>query len=180
MTYWRKCSTCKREIGFSTLYWVCSVSTCNRQRTGLIFCSVACCDAHIPMMNHKDAGAIEKRSPTQTEWQRENAPASVAAQTPAREESTPPRRIIPQNQGSLSASPAASSGGPTPLATGVPRETLVVVSKTKDYVRARSGMNTSDGVMDVLSDRIRRLLDEAIRQAGQDGRKTVMDRDFKT
>lgn len=179
MQYWRKCTTCKKEIGFSALYWVCNVSTCNRQRTGLVFCSVSCWDAHVPVMNHKESWAIEKRSPSQTEWQRENAPASVAAQS-TREDAAP-RRIIPTQSSppSSSAASSASSSGPTQLATGVPRETLVVVSKTKDYVRARSGMNTSDGVMDVLSDRIRRLLDEAIRQAGQDGRKTVMDRDFK-
>jgi hypothetical protein len=60
----------------------------------------------------------------------------------------------------------------------VPREILIVVSKLKSYVRARSGMNTSDGVFDVLSDSVRALCDEAIRSARRDGRKTVMDRDF--
>ena len=55
---------------------------------------------------------------------------------------------------------------------------LVVVSKLKQYIRARSGMNTSDGVTGVLSDHIRRLCDEAIRSAGRDSRKTVLDRDF--
>jgi histone H3/H4 len=39
-------------------------------------------------------------------------------------------------------------------------------------------MNTSDGVMDVLSDIVRELCDGAIRKAAQEGRKTVMDRDF--
>jgi len=39
-------------------------------------------------------------------------------------------------------------------------------------------MNTSDGVLDVLSDSVRALCDEAIRSAQRDGRKTVMDRDF--
>ena len=59
-----------------------------------------------------------------------------------------------------------------------PEEVLVVVSKLKAYVKARSGMNTSDAVADVLSDRLRRLCDEAIRRAERDGRKTVMERDF--
>ncbi len=57
-------------------------------------------------------------------------------------------------------------------------EVLVVVSKLKKYIRARSGMKTSDGVAAVLSDRIRRLCDDAIENARADGRKTVKDRDF--
>lgn len=60
----------------------------------------------------------------------------------------------------------------------VPREVLVVVSKLKAYIKARSGMNTSDGVIPVLSDEIRRLCDRAIENATREGRKTVMDRDF--
>jgi hypothetical protein len=55
---------------------------------------------------------------------------------------------------------------------------LIVASKLKSYVRARSGMNTSNGVLDVLSDSVRALCDEAIRSARRDGRKTIMDRDF--
>lgn len=64
--------------------------------------------------------------------------------------------------------------GPPP-----PKEILVVASKLKAYIRARSEMNTSDGVMDVLSDRLRALCDEAIEMARKAGRKTVMDRDFE-
>src|ERR1700722_11846994 len=81
-TYWRKCSSCKKTIGFHQKYWVCSVSTCNRLRTGLIFCSVSCVDAHIPMMNHRDAGAFEKRSPTEAQFRAEQA-APAAASPPA-------------------------------------------------------------------------------------------------
>src|SRR3954471_24284212 len=69
--YWKKCSSCKSPIAFSQKYWVCSVSTCNRQRTGLVFCKVSCFDAHVPMMNHKDAGAYEKQAPSIAEWQKE-------------------------------------------------------------------------------------------------------------
>ena len=57
-------------------------------------------------------------------------------------------------------------------------DVLIVVSKLKKYVRDRSGMNTSDAVTQVLSDHVRELCREAIRQAGQDGRRTVLDRDF--
>jgi len=57
-------------------------------------------------------------------------------------------------------------------------ETLVVASKLKNYIREKSGMNTSAAVIDVLSNKLRRLCDEAVERAKQDGRKTVMDRDF--
>jgi histone H3/H4 len=58
------------------------------------------------------------------------------------------------------------------------KEVLVVVSKLKKYIRDRSGMNTSSNVAEVLSDRIRTLCDQAVENAKNDGRKTVMDRDF--
>ena len=61
----------------------------------------------------------------------------------------------------------------------LPQDVLVVVSKLKAYVKARSGMNTSDAVVDVLSSKIRKLCDAAIEVAQADGRKTVLDRDFK-
>jgi histone H3/H4 len=57
-------------------------------------------------------------------------------------------------------------------------ETLVVASKLKAYIRAQSGMNTSGAVIEVLSNKIRGLCDQAIENAKRDGRKTVMDRDF--
>lgn len=57
-------------------------------------------------------------------------------------------------------------------------EVLVVASKIKNYIRTHSGMNTSGTVMDALSRKIRKLCDQAIEHARQDGRKTVMDRDF--
>lgn len=57
-------------------------------------------------------------------------------------------------------------------------EVLVVASKIKSYIRARSGMNTSAAVLDVLSAKVRGLCDEAVERAKADGRKTVMDRDF--
>ncbi len=59
------------------------------------------------------------------------------------------------------------------------QEVLVVVSKLKNYIKAKSGgMSTSDKVAAVLSDRVKSLCDEAIEKARADGRKTVMDRDF--
>jgi histone H3/H4 len=57
-------------------------------------------------------------------------------------------------------------------------EVLVVASKLKNYIRSKSGMNTSAAVMSALSNRIRQLCDQAIENAKREGRKTVMDRDF--
>jgi histone H3/H4 len=57
------------------------------------------------------------------------------------------------------------------------KEVLVVASKVKNYIREQSGMNTSAGVFDVLSDRLREICDQAIESARRDGRKTVKDRD---
>jgi histone H3/H4 len=57
-------------------------------------------------------------------------------------------------------------------------EVLIVVSKLKNYIRDKSGMNTSGNVATVLSERVRALCDAAIEKAKTEGRKTVMDRDF--
>ena len=68
--FWKRCSTCKKEIPFRTVYWVCNVSTCNRARTAFAFCSVNCWDAHVPMLRHRESWAEEARSPTPEEWAR--------------------------------------------------------------------------------------------------------------
>lgn len=63
--------------------------------------------------------------------------------------------------------------------SGNDKEVLVVVSKLKNYIRAASGMNTSGSCAEVLSDLVRSLCNQAIERAKNDGRKTVMDRDFQ-
>jgi hypothetical protein len=198
--FWRKCSSCKKPIGFKQLYWVCNVSTCNRKRTGLVFCTVACWDAHNPMMNHRDSWAEERRSPTAAEWaaeqsgeSKESAPAAAKprAQTPAAPAPVTPaapatttvfRRQADGTQVARTiaapAAPAAPPASAAPAEAIAGEEILIVVSKLKAYIRERSGMNTSDAVMKLLSDRIRGLCAQAIRHAAQDGRKTVLDRDF--
>ena len=57
-------------------------------------------------------------------------------------------------------------------------EVLVVASKLKNYIKGKSGMNTSAAVMEALSAKIRQLCDQAVENAKREGRKTVMDRDF--
>lgn len=159
---WARCNSCKGDLDFGKTYYVCSVSTCNRRGTDLRFCSVECWDVHVPVMRHREAWAEERRAPSEAEWARDNPP-----EPPPTEARSEPR------------SASGAREAPTLEENDLPRDILVVVSKLKAYVRARSGMNTSDSAMGVLSDRLRRLCDEAIGNAAADGRKTVMDRDFR-
>lgn len=175
-TFWRRCSTCKREIGFSTRYWTCSVSTCNRKGSSFVFCAVECWQSHVPTMRHRESWAEEQRSPSLETWAgqrpapqaRRVAPSDAAAGAPDAEPAA--RRVV--------VAAAALDAADTPLSSDVPRDILIVASKLKQYVKARSGLNTSDSVMRTLSDRVRRLCDDAITRAREDGRKTLMDRDF--
>ena len=57
-------------------------------------------------------------------------------------------------------------------------EVLVVASKVKKYIKEEAGMNTSGSVMEALSQKVRELARQAIESAKNEGRKTVMDRDF--
>jgi hypothetical protein len=60
---WGKCNICKKEIPFGGRYLRCVVSTCNRKRTALIFCSDSCWDAHNPDFNHRNPGFTEHTAP---------------------------------------------------------------------------------------------------------------------
>jgi len=57
-------------------------------------------------------------------------------------------------------------------------EILVVASKVKAMIKNESGMSTSAGCMPVLTLIVKEECLKAIENARQDGRKTVMDRDF--
>lgn len=166
-TFWKHCSTCKKEIPFRARYHACNVSTCNRGHTALAFCTVECWDSHVPLLRHRDAWAVEQTAPSREQWQREQQEEAAA---------------LERREARAAAPPASPSSAPAPLprrdAVDVPHDVLIVVSKLKAYVRARSGMNTSDAVVDVLSDKVRELCDQAVEKAAQAGRKTLLDRDF--
>ncbi len=209
--HFKLCSSCRAPIGFQQAYYACSVSTCNRQRVGLYFCSLPCWEAHLPMMRHRDAWAEERRAPTQAEH------ASAQAEEARTKQGTDKR---PQGEGKARTAPSGaleqsheltrgahkdSSPDLTPMQRearlgvvrrgaesadmtsepdqepsddDLPRDVLIVISKLKHYIKARSGFNTSDQVSQVLSDHVRRVCVEAIKNAARDGRKTVLDRDF--
>lgn len=150
--YWRKCGSCKKEIGFNTIYQVCSVSTCRK----MVFCSVDCWNQHNPVYNHKSSWAEERRSPRKEDYQREL-------------DQDAPRRIIVQPK-SISVNEDRGA---------VSEDVLIVASKLKAYIKDKYDMNTSANVMEALSHHVRRLTDEAVEKARAEGRKTVMDRDYE-
>ncbi len=153
---WRSCSTCKGPIAFGARYWTCSVSTCNRKRTGLVFCSVDCWDAHVPVLRHRDAWAEEQTAPSREQAERERAEAA-----------RPAKRRVVQDAGQTASADAAD----------VPREILIVASRLKAYIQASAGMKTSNDVMAALSDHVRRIADQAADKAQRAGRQTVLERD---
>ena len=144
---WKKCSACKKDIAFKQKYYVCSVSTCNSQRTGYVFCSVGCFETHIPGARHKNAAAVEETSP------------ATAAK--------PQRRIV------------SSAAKPSPLRKAQEsNEILVIASRLKEFIRQQSEFNTSASVLNALSQHLRHVSLQAIDNARDDGRKTVMEQDF--
>lgn len=113
------------------------------------YCSMPCFDEHSPVFRHKDAWAEERFAPKVME--------------------------ISEMTNKISTTRPTASGASS---DAVPHDTLVVASKLKEYIRAKSGMNTSASVLERLSDIIRLQCDRAIERAQSDNRKTVMDRDF--
>jgi histone H3/H4 len=185
---WLKCSACRTDIAFSSKYFQCSVSTCNRARTRLVFCSVACWDSHVATARHRDAWAEDHIAPTRSAWDAELAeqiavpdkpsPTAPSRPTPVAAPPPPPspapiRRVFGEPP---AAAPVAAAGS-VALQDVADRDILIVMSKLKKYIKDRSGMNCSDAVAEVLSDHVRALCDDSIRAAGRDERKTVLDRD---
>ncbi len=112
-----------------------------------------CWDAHVPLYNHRESWALENRSPKVKVLDEDLSPGNETKKHAEQKE---------ENN----------------MSDGNEKEILVVASKLKNYIREKSGMNTSAAVVDVLSDKIRELCDQAVEAAKRDGRKTVMDRDF--
>ena len=58
------------------------------------------------------------------------------------------------------------------------KEVMVIASKIKAYIKSSGDLKCSATVMDVLSDKIRTMCNEAIEKAKAAKRKTVQDKDF--
>lgn len=145
---WRNCGSCKRPIFLSTKYYLCGISTCRKTA----YCSMPCFDDHVPIFRHKDAWAEE----------------CIAPKVGDSDQAVPESRL----------SSAHKVSAPSALDTKLPHDVLIVASKLKDYIRIKSGCNTSANVMERLSDMVRLQCDKAIERALKENRKTVMDRDF--
>jgi hypothetical protein len=188
--FWRRCSNCKTPIALGARYWMCSVSTCQRVRAPLQYCKEACWEVHNEIENHRDGWCLEKRAPLVPDEENMSVPPrSASERSPEKsvvdDRPTDARRVVrdvPRGAAvqSESARPDdGSAGSLAPVDREQREEVLVVVSRLKGYVRTRSsGMNTSDDVLPILSDHMRKLCDDAIGNARRAGRKTVMARDF--
>ncbi len=152
-SYWRKCGSCKKEIGFNTIYQVCNVSSCRK----LVYCSVDCWNLHNPVMNHKSSWAEENRSPRKEDHRPEG-------------DINAPRRVLVTNK-----TQEVSAGHGEASVDDI----LIVASKLKQYVKDKYDMNTSANVLEALSHIVRRQTDKAVSKAKGEGRKTLMDRDFE-
>lgn len=161
----RRCSTCRTDILYGAEYYKCSVSTCNRRATALYFCSVPCWDAHVPDAKHRDAWAEKETAPSGPEARVEERPVA--------------RRIVAGASRPHPASAASSTSSESTDDANLPQDVLVVMSKVKGYIKARSEMRTSEGVSDPLSDHLRKICTAAIRSAATNERSTVLARDVE-
>jgi histone H3/H4 len=204
-TFFRRCSNCKKPIALGAKYFVCSVSTCQRVRSPIQFCSPDCFEVHNEIERHKDGWALEKKAPLTLE---EEPMTETESKAGGEDEVlivvSRVKDYIKAQSGGMNTSSeivgalsdivksltdqaiesAKKDGRKTVLGRDVPRpgasggDVLVVVSRLKAYISGKSQMRTSDEVLPVLSEEIRRLSVAAIERAKKDGRKTVMGRDF--
>jgi histone H3/H4 len=118
---------------------------------------VDCWDAHLPGARHRVAYAEERTAPRAG-----TSEEAAEGRSKARASKGGRRRVAPSKRRDPS----------------LPQDSLIVVKHLKAYVRAASGMNTSDAVVAVLSEKVRDLCDRAVEKARASERKTVLDRDF--
>ena len=155
---WKNCSSCKKPIYYGQKHYICSVSTCQTARFFPRFCSVSCWDAHVPMMNHRNAWTEERFAPKE---------APISARMPSGGGDSDELRARMMRQMASDAKGVAT------------KDVLIVASKLKKYIKDRGDMNCSADVMEALSDIVRMHANDAIDRARADGRKTVKGRDFK-
>jgi histone H3/H4 len=118
---------------------------------------VTCWEVHLPGANHRESWAEERTAPAEAAPQ-----PSVSNSEPNK---TGTRRIVRE-------APAPS------VESNATEEILIIASRLKEYIRARSGFSTSERVLAPLSAIVRQVCDAAIANATRDERKTVLDRDI--
>ena len=155
---WKNCSSCKKPIHYGQKHYICSVSTCQTKRFFPRFCSLGCWDAHVAVLNHRNAWAEEQFAPKEP-------PVSARLPSGGGDSDELRARLMRQMK-------SEAKGAPT-------KDVLIVASKLKKYIKERADMNCSADVMEALSDIVRLHANDAIDRARADGRKTVKGRDFK-
>jgi histone H3/H4 len=115
---------------------------------------------------HKEAWAVEKTAPKESELQ-DSEVAATASEKVSTQAKTPEAKRV------YASSPQREVTG-----SATEDEILIVVSKLKKYISDKSDMSTSADVMNKLSTHLRELCLKAIKNAENSGRKTVMARDF--
>ena len=139
----------------------------------MAFCTVSCWEVHLPSANHREAWAIEEAAPASGSYVEDtNRETAAARRAPVPRRSPAPAQKANEPQRSVT-NPSERNRE----AEAMEKEILVVVSRMKEYIRWKSGFNTSDRAAGPLSDIVRKACDEAIRVAERDERKTVLDRD---
>ncbi len=171
VSFWKKCSICKTAINFNTKYYLCNVSTCRSERTGMRFCSVTCWDAHLGYVNHRsEVYAEENKSPTAESM---NFPESGSQREPV-------RKIVADIKATDLLTTEVKVNHPVALqANDIKSDTLVVVSKVKKIISDQSDFNTSQCCIDRLTKKVIEECLKGIKKAELAGRKTVMGRDIE-
>lgn len=164
--FWKKCNICKKQIPYGSTYYLCSVSTCKRKRTGFSFCSERCWDAHLGFVSHRTSYCEEATAPT-----REESRHSSDDDASVEEVERPKRRIIVDD----TKAPVASAPRMTQKHSV---DTLVVVSKVKQFVKSVAGFNTSQCAIDALTQKVVGECLQGIERAKESERKTLMGRDI--
>lgn len=167
--FWKKCSSCKKEIAFGSKYFVCSVSTCKHPRKGFQFCSVPCWDAHLGFANHRESWAVE-----------ETAPAKTANTGTSSDTIRMPKRTVVADRNLPVEKEPAVAGDYDSQAAQIATDTLIVVSKVKKLITDQSGFNTSQCCIDALTKKVIVECLKGIDNARRAERKTVMGRDIST
>jgi len=168
MKIYRKCSVCKKEIYQGHKFQECELSSCKKHG----FCSVNCWNMHNEVLNHRQAGAIEMVAPHYTHSSLQDSVQDSTQDNVGSTNAkvTMPRKILVTAKSVVPTETNMESRGED--------EILIVASKLKDYIKSKFDLNTSQQVLNVLSDEVRRSVDRAAVRAKSEGRKTLMDRDF--
>ena len=168
--YFKKCSSCKKEIPYASSYYVCSVSTCRHKRKGFHFCSVPCWDAHLGYANHREAWAVEETAPAAAKI------ATKASSADSNAAGREPRRAVVSDSQPVTAGRTASVAE---QAKAITADTLVVVSKVKKLIKEQAGFSTSQCCIDALTQKVVEESLKGIANARSAERKTVMGRDIE-